>query len=117
MNDLTPPDHARTAPDDKARPQPMARSARPLVLALLLAGMVLTVVMTPSALLAQQGPPGTLPPSGYGAAPSTGPAGPRLLALAGNSLGGGIGDIWLVLGIIVGIVVLGGAALYLRSRA
>ncbi len=93
------------------------RAVRPILLGTLLAGMLLTLLVAPSALQAQEGaPPGTAPPSGYGAAPSQGTVPARQVALIAQA-GGGSAIWWLVAGVFVVILLLGAATLYLRQRA
>ncbi len=91
----------------------MNRAVRPAILAVLLAGMVLTLVMAPSTLEAQQTPPGERP-TGYGER-----EGPTSDEIALRPLAGDAGDpTWWIVSAIAVLVVGGGAAvLYLRRRA
>jgi hypothetical protein len=92
------------------------RYARPLALWTLLAGIVLTIVLAPSALQAQQGPPGQAPASGYGSVSRSGTIPPRDLALASNSTKGGASGVWLLLVLLLLFLLVVGGVAYARSR-
>lgn len=92
------------------------RYARPLALWTLLAGIVLTIVLAPSALQAQQGPPGQAPASGYGAVARSGTVPPRDLALASNATQAGTAWWWLLLVLLLALLLVVGGVAYARSR-
>ena len=89
------------------------RALRPTILAVLLAGIVLTLVLAPSTLEAQQTPPGGRP-SGYDV--RRGPSSPEiaLSPLAGESADA---TWWIVSVIAVVVIGSGAGVLYLRRKA
>lgn len=92
------------------------RAARPAILAVMLVGTVLALVLMPSTLQAQQGPPGQLPDTGYGAAPSKGRTPPREIGLLGRRASSAA-DVSLVVGVVVAVAIVGGATLLVRRRS
>ncbi|MGI9032722.1 MAG: hypothetical protein DLM65_08330 [Candidatus Aeolococcus gillhamiae] len=94
----------------------MTRTLRPIFLTVLLAGMALTLVMAPSALQAQQAPPGSAPATGYGAAPNHAQSA-RDIAL-GKLGGGSTNAVWWIVAVVVALLLIGAAvALYLRRES
>jgi len=102
----------RSIASSSSPPSPLRRN-RALVLGLLLAGMVLSVVMAPSALQAQQQPPQG--DAGY----AGGAAGmPNGLALAAHTGSSGSSWPWVIAVVVVVLALLGAALVYLiRNRA
>jgi|GEM_PF-2766289 len=90
---------------------------RPAILAVLLAGIVLTLVMAPSALDAQQAPPGEAPATGYGAGPSHGAVAARVLDIKPIPSPASNPVIWWVVAVLAAALVLGGGLLLHRRRA
>ncbi len=88
-----------------------------MVLATLLAGIVLSLVMAPSALQAQQAPPGRSQGGGGGGyGGGGGPVIPKGLFLTGQSSSSSSAWLWLV--VVIAILALLGALLYrIRGRA
>jgi hypothetical protein len=94
---------------------PPARVVRPAILAVLLAGIVLTLVLAPSALEAQQTPPGTAGgTAGYGE--RLGPTA-REIALEPLARDGGDPTWWIVSAIAVIVIGSSAGVLYLRRKA
>jgi len=80
----------------------------------LLVGIALSVVMTPSALRAQQAPP-SQPPGGYGLTPQNGTVPARDLALAAKSTSADLTWLWVLVVVLV-LAMLAAIAAYLFSR-
>lgn len=93
------------------------RRSRALILAVLLAGIVLSLVMAPAALEAQQAPPGQSQGGGGGGyGGGGGPMIPKGLFLAGQSSSSGWSWLWIL--VVVAILALLGALVYrIRGRA
>jgi len=81
---------------------------------ILLVGIALSVVMTPSALRAQQAPP-SQPPGGYGLTPQNGTVPARDLALAAKSTGADMTWLWVLVVVLI-FALLAAAAAYLFNR-
>ncbi|MDP8993292.1 MAG: hypothetical protein M3N31_09635 [Actinomycetota bacterium] len=93
----------------------MLAVARPFLLWTLLLGIVLTLILAPSALDAQQGPPSQAPASGYGTVGQRGPMPPRELALLADDDGASTTRQLLTFGLPALLLAGGGIAL-LRMR-
>lgn len=94
----------------------MVRAFRPIILTVLLAGIALTIVMAPSALQAQQAPPGSAPATGYGAGPSYAQSA-RQIAL-GQVAKGSSNTVWWVVGVVVAFLLIAAAVtVYLRRQS
>lgn len=93
----------------------MTRALRPIFLTVLLAGMLLTLVMAPSALQAQQAPPGR-GSVGYGEVAAAAPDA-RQISL-GKISSGSSNAVWWVVAVLAAVLLVAAVVtIYLRRQS